>query len=286
MASIIRVKRSSSATAPTNGTLNYGELAASFGGGTQANNGERLFIGNASSNPVIIGGEYYTDLIANAPGVVAAGANASTASNGFIPIMDRESSGNPGGGGLVNNLPRVDQWSVDNLTLDGNVLSSNDTDGDIILRPNGAGRVIIEDENELTFGTSEDSRVYYNETSSDKVQVDGAGWVFNTTVELNGGTGGFSVDNIGIKSNQIFSKSGGGNTIYIDPYPDGLSSDGLVIVKGSLQVDGTTTTVNSTSATLNDPIMNIGDVTSKLTVMATVASGVSTVIPGQIFNNS
>ena len=123
MASIIRVKRSSSATAPTNGTLNYGELAASFGGGTQANNGERLFIGNASSNPVIIGGEYYTDLMANAPGVIAAGANASTASNGFVPIMDRESSGNPGGGGLVNNLPRVDQWSVDNLTLDGNVLS-------------------------------------------------------------------------------------------------------------------------------------------------------------------
>ena len=277
MASIIRVKRSSSATAPTNGTLNYGELAASFGGGTQANNGERLFIGNASSNPVIIGGEYYTDLIANAPGVVAAGANASTASNGFIPIMDRESSGNPGGGGLVNNLPRVDQWSVDNLTLDGNVLSSNDTDGDIILRPNGAGRVIIEDENELTFGTSEDSRVYYNEASSDKVQVDGAGWVFNTTVELGGGSGGFSVDNIGIKSNQIFSKSGGGNTIYIDPYPDGLSSDGLVIVKGSLQVDGTTTTVNSTSATLNDPIMSIGDVTSTVTVMAPVAAGVSTV---------
>ena len=81
MASIIRVKRSSSATAPTNGTLNYGELAASFGGGTQANNGERLFIGIASSNPVIIGGEYYTDLMANAPGVIAAGANASTASN-------------------------------------------------------------------------------------------------------------------------------------------------------------------------------------------------------------
>ena len=276
MASKIKIKRSSSTNAPT-GVIEHGELAVSFGAGTQGNNGERLFVGNSSNTPVIIGGEYYTDLMANAPGVIAAGANASAASNGFIPIMDRESSGNPGGGGLVNNLPRVDQWSVDNLTLDGNVLSSNDTDGDIILRPNGAGRVIIEDENELTFGTSEDSRVYYNETSSDKVQVDGAGWVFNTTVELNGGTGGFSVDNIGIKSNQIFSKSGGGNTIYIDPYPDGLSSDGLVIVKGSLQVDGTTTTVNSTSATLNDPIMNIGDVTSKLTVMATVASGVSTV---------
>ena len=51
---------------------------------------------------------------------------------------------------------------------------------------------------------------------------------------------------------------------------------GLLVVKGSLQVDGTTTTVNSTNATLNDPVMHIGDVTSQKTVTATIASGVST----------
>ena len=51
----------------------------------------------------------------------------------------------------------------------------------------------------------------------------------------------------------------------------------MVIIKGSLQVDGTTNTVNSTNTTLNDPILNLGDLTSKVTVMATVASGVSTV---------
>ena len=64
--------------------------------------------------------------------------------------------------------------------------------------------------------------------------------------------------------------------MFIDPYPDGLSSEGLLVVKGSLQVDGTTTTVNSTNATLNDPVMHIGDVTSQKTVTATIASGVST----------
>ena len=85
------------------------------------------------------------------------------------------------------------------------------------------------------------------------------------------------VDNIGISSNVIRSKSGGGNTIFIDPYPDGLDSDGMVIIKGSLQVDGTTTTVNSTNTSLNDPIMNIGDVTSKRTVTATVGSGTSAI---------
>ena len=47
--------------------------------------------------------------------------------------------------------------------------------------------------------------------------------------------GGFNVDNIGISSNVIRTRSGGGNTLFIDPYPDGLDSDGMVIIKGSLQ---------------------------------------------------
>ena len=43
---------------------------------------------------------------------------------------------------------------------------------------------------------------------------------------------------------------GGGNVLYIDPYPDGLSNEGTVIVKGDLQVDGTTTTVDSFNVTI------------------------------------
>ena len=88
-------------------------------------------------------------------------------------------------------------------------------------------------------------------------------------------TGGMRVDNIGISSNVIHTKSGGGNQLYIDPYPDGLSNEGTVIIKGDLQVDGTQTTVNSTSTTVNDAIMRVGDVTSKRTVMKAVGVGVS-----------
>ena len=61
--------------------------------------------------------------------------------------------------------------------------------------------------------------------------------------------------NIRIENNIIASLSGQGNKIFIDPYPDGLSNEGDVIIKGNLQVDGTTTTVNSTQTTVNDPIM-------------------------------
>lgn len=275
MASIIRVKRSTGTVAP--GTLNYGELAYTIGGGTQGNRGQRFFVGDNSSNPQLIGGEYYTDLLNNAPGTVEGGANTGSVTNGFVPILDRSAAGNPGGEGNVANLPRVNQWSVDNLTIDANTISSNDNNGHIWLRTNGTGEVIIPDDQFLTFGDNRDAKIEYNENGSDRVEVTGAGWKFNTPVEFAGGGGNFYFDNVGISSNVISTRSGGGNTLYIDPYPDGLDSDGLVIVKGSLQVDGTTTTVNSANATLNDAIMHLGDVTSKLTVTAPVASGVSTI---------
>ena len=285
MASFIRIKRSTGATAPS--TINYGELAVTMTNGTQANSGARLFVGNndsPDSNPIVIGGKYFTDMMSNTPGTVAGGANAnsSTLANGFIPILDRQSSGHPGGSasgfgevsGAIANMPRVNQWNVDNLTLDGNTIASNNVDCDIKFITNGAGQVIINDDTKLTFGASEDASIEYDEDGTNKVQVTGATWVYNTQVEM---FGGFNVDNVGISSNVIRTRSGGGNTLFIDPYPDGLDSDGMVIIKGSLQVDGTTTTVNSTNATLNDPIMNIGDVSSKRTVTSTVGSGVSAI---------
>ena len=291
MASIIRVKRSTGNSAPS--TINYGELAVTIANGTQGDLGSRLFVGdntNPDPDPIVIGGKYFTDMMNNTPGTVAGGANAnsSTLSNGFIPILERENSGHPGGSasgfgeisGSVANMPRVNQWNVDNITIDGNSISSNNVDGDIRFVTNGSGQVIINDDTKLTFGASEDASIEYDEDGTDKVQVTGAPWVYNgVTLEIsNPGTqDGLVVDNIGISSNVIRSRPGGGNTLFIDPYPDGLDSDGIVIVKGSLQVDGTTTTVNSTNTSLNDPIMNIGDVTSKRTVTVTVGSGVSAI---------
>ena len=91
-------------------------------------------------------------------------------------------------------------------------------------------------------------------------------------------TGGVEIDNIGISSNIIATRSGAGNQLYIDPYPDGLSNEGTVIIKGDLQVDGTQTTVNSTSVTSNETIFKLGDVTSSRTVTTTVGTGVSAIV--------
>ena len=289
MASIIRVKRSTGNAAP--GSINYGELAVTIANGNQGTLGGRLFVGdntNPDPNPIVIGGKYFTDMMNATPGTVRTGANAnsSTLANGFIPILAVNYTGHPGGSAsgfgpayASATLPRVDTWTVDQLTFDGNTIYSNDTDGDIKFVTNGDGQVIINDDTKLTFGASEDASIEYDEDGTDLVQVTGKGWVYNgVPVEIiTPGTGEFIVDNIGISSNVIRSKSGANNTIFIDPYPDGLDSDGMVVIKGSLQVDGTTTTVNSTNTSLNDPIMNIGDVTSKRTVVAIVGSGTSAI---------
>ena len=291
MASIIRTRRSTGTAAPA--TINFGELAVTVSNGTQGDKGGRLFVGDNTSpdpDPIVIGGKYYTDMMQNTPGTVAGGANAnsSTLSNGFIPILERETGGHPGGSAsgfgevsaAVANMPRVNQWNVDNITIDGNSISSNDVDGDIKFITNGGGQVIINDDTKLTFGASEDASIEYDEDGTDKVQVTGKGWVYNgVPVEIinPGVSDGLIVDNIGISSNVIRTRPGGGNTLFLDPYPDGLDSDGMVIIKGSLQVDGTTTTVNSTNTSLNDPIMNIGDVISKRTVTKVVGSGTSSI---------
>jgi hypothetical protein len=276
MASIIRVKRSTGTSAPS--TLNYGELAVTIGVGTHGNRGGRVFAGDNSQNPQLIGGRYYTDLLSIAPGLIAGQDNPTTPANGFIPLLLTENGGNPGGTGAISRLPRVDQWTVDNLTLDGNTLSSNDTDGDIVVRTNGSGEVVIPDDQFLTFGDSKDAKIEYDENGTDSVQVTGAPWVYNTSVSYNLPIGSqFIIDNVGISSNIISTRPGAGNELYIDPYPDGLSNEGRVIIKGDLQVDGTTTTVNSSAVTVNESIFRLGDVTSARTVMSTVEVGVSTI---------
>ena len=299
MASIIRVKRSTGATAPS--SLNFGELGLTIGAGTQANKGERLFVGDNAGNVDVIGGRYFTDLMAHGPGLVASQSNPTTAANGFVAILDQNR--------------KVDQWNVDNLTLDGNVFSSTNTDGDITIDPNGTGEVVIPDDTFLTFGTSKDSKIEYDENGTDQLTFTGSDIRINIATQSNskdtgsiftegglgveknvniGGnlnvtgistfaskivvTGGVEIDNIGISSNVIATRAGGGNQLFIDPYPDGLSNEGTVIIKGDLQVDGTTTTVNSTSATVNDAIMKVGDVTSVRTVLTTVGSGSSTIV--------
>ena len=135
MASYIKIKRSTGTAAPS--SLQYGELAYTAGVGTHGNNGGRLFVGDSVPNPVAIGGRYYTDLLSIAPGRVSGQANPTTSANGFVAILDENRKG--------------DQWNVDNITIDGNTVSSTNIDGGIILNPNGEGDVTITGGSSQTF---------------------------------------------------------------------------------------------------------------------------------------
>jgi hypothetical protein len=67
--------------------------------------------------------------------------------------------------------------------------------------------------------------------------------------------GSLDVDNIKIDGNTI-STTDGSNTLYLDPNPAG--SAGTVVIEGNLTVNGTQTTVNSTTVTIDDPIFVLG----------------------------
>ena len=260
MASIIRIKRSSGTNKPA--SLNWGEMAyvtgiGSYGGTNQYK--DRVWIGDDGTNSIPVGGHYYTSMMEHTPGTVAGVSNTRNSDGGIVAVLDSNR--------------KVDQWNVDNLRLDANTISSTNTDGDIILNTNGSGEVVIPDDSFLTFGTDKNSKIEYDENGTDRVQVTGAPWTFNSEVQFGGA---FTVDQVEIRDNIISTKSGSGNLLYLDPYPDGLSNEGTVIVKGSLQVDGTTTSVNSTVSTLNDPIMHLGDLTSEKTLMTTAVVGVTT----------
>ena len=76
MASIIRIKRSSGILAPS--SLKSAELAYTYGTGSQANQGDRLFVGKGddgagnATSVVIIGGSYFTDMLDHVAGTLTA----------------------------------------------------------------------------------------------------------------------------------------------------------------------------------------------------------------------
>jgi hypothetical protein len=124
MASIIRIKRSATAGNPA--TLAAGELAYSGLTDNGSNGGDRLYIGMGTEtngnavNHVVIGGKYFTDLLDHNRGTVVADSAL-----------------------IVDANKKLNELLVDNLTIDGNTITSTNSNGDITITPNGSGRTII-----------------------------------------------------------------------------------------------------------------------------------------------
>jgi hypothetical protein len=89
MATIIQIKRSSGTTTPA--TLKQGELAYTYGSGTQANNGDRIFLGTGSVDGNgdavsidIIGGKYFTSILDHVQGTLTANSALIVDSNSAV----------------------------------------------------------------------------------------------------------------------------------------------------------------------------------------------------------
>lgn len=123
MASDIKIKRSGVTVVPTN--LKLGELAYSFVSSTSG--GDRLYIGTGAEsadgyavNIDTIGGKFFTDKLDHAAGTL-------TALSAII----------------VDSNLKIDQLNIDNININGNEIISTNTDGEIILSPNGNGIVNV-----------------------------------------------------------------------------------------------------------------------------------------------
>ena len=120
MATQIQIKRGAATAETAPGNLAAGELAVTYGdAGGQANGGDRLYIGNSAGNGnLIIGGKYFADLIDHVHGTL-------TASSALI----------------ADGSSKLDNLKVDNIDLNGNEISTTDTNGDLDLDPHGTGIV-------------------------------------------------------------------------------------------------------------------------------------------------
>ena len=124
MASIIRIKRSTTAGDPT--TLGNGELAYSAADSSVVSGGDRLYVGigneisgNAATH-IVVGGKYFTDMLDHAKGTLTASSAIITDSNS-----------------------KIDNLKVDNIDLNGNTISITDTNGNLVLAANGTGFVDV-----------------------------------------------------------------------------------------------------------------------------------------------
>jgi len=142
MATTIQIKRSTGTSAPS--SLSAGEMAVTFGTGTQSNLGDRLFIGDGSTVDVI-GGKFFSDMLDHTQGTLTASSALTVDSNSALDDLNIGNHATTGGSiqfkeGTNNGGHHV-QLKAPN-SLGGNVsftLPNGDGNNGEVLKTNGSG---------------------------------------------------------------------------------------------------------------------------------------------------
>lgn len=284
MASTIKIKRSGSSASPA--TLRQGELAYSW-----YLNTNKLYIGSgdedqngAAANIHVIGGKYYVDQI-----------DAATSANTPNTIVKRDASGNISVGTITGtisgNASTASAWQTPrNLSLTGDATATlSNVDGSSNV--SAALTLATVNSNVGTFGSATaipviqvnaKGLVTSVSTASVATALSIAGGTGTDTVNLLSDTltfaGGTGVSTT-VTNNQVSIAIGqavattsdvtfnnmtltgylrGPSTFTIDPAAYG-DITGTVVIAGNLQVDGTTTTINSTTVTIDDKNIVLAD---------------------------
>ena len=235
MATVIKIKNTDQNKLPLDGSSNpviaTGELAySSFTTSSQSNNGGRLYIGigddsstGFAPNYQVIGGEYFTTMLDHVHGTV-------TASSAVI----------------VDSNSKVDVWNVDNLVMNGNTFSVNQTsnaNGNLTIAPGGTGELVVTGNATVngTFDVVGATTLTGNAQITGTLDVDGQSTLASVNVEdltnnriVIAGTSGELEDDANFTFDGTTFKVGTSGT---DKFRV-TTATGNVITAGALEVDG------------------------------------------------
>ena len=149
---------------------------------------------------------------------------------------------------------------VDNISIDTNTIASVNTNGNIVLAPNGSGDVQLD---------------------ADTVRVGDSG--ANATITTNGAGDLVLNTNAGTNSGAITIEDGANNDILIMPNGSGkvginqatpthrLHVDGDALITGGLTIQGTTTTASTTNTLIADSLITLNEGESGTGVTGNIA---------------